>query len=175
MNRRSSINTQRSQQGFTLLELLTVMFIIGIIVSFAGLSIGQNTSRVVQDEAERLHGLIRLASEEAVLQGRELALQFNDEGYVFLMPKGAGWEPIEDDAMLRQRPLPEAVHLELLLEGVAMALDNKENPPRFLIMSSGEFDPPFELNLRSDEGDYYRIAGSVDGKLALQRGEGDEI
>jgi len=107
---------EKKYAGFTLLELLAVIVIIGIIISFASLSIGQNSSRIVQDEAERLHGLIQLAGEEAVLQGRELALEFDHDRYRFLELGKEDWQPVEEDDLLRERPLPEAVELELFLE-----------------------------------------------------------
>jgi general secretion pathway protein H len=162
------------QAGFTLLELLVVMLIIGIIISFASLSIGQNTSRVVQDEAERLQGLLRMASEEAVLQGRELALEFSRDGYRFLELNSKGdWLPIEQDKLFRERPLPPVVHLHLLVEGVVANFDDKEHPPRILALSSGELTP-FELELSIDDGESYQLQGQVDGKLQLIRDDVDD-
>ena len=159
--------------GFTLLELLAVIVIIGIIISFASLSIGQNTSRIVQDEAERLHGLIQLAGEEAVLQGRELALEFDHDRYRFLELGAKDWVPIEEDKMLRERPLPEAVMVKLMLEGVEASFEDKKKLPRIFILSSGELTP-FDLTLSTDEGEEYTLQGQFNGKLVLTRVENDE-
>jgi len=162
-----------SENGFTLLELLTVILIIGIIISIASFSIGQNSSRIVQDEVERLHGLIQLAGEEAVLQGRELALEFDRDRYRFLELGVADWLPVEEDKMFRERPLPENVELELVLEGVETSFDDKKNLPRIYILSSGELTP-FELILKTNEGEEYSLQGLVNGKLILTQAEDDE-
>ncbi len=163
----------KTHAGFTLLELLAVIVIIGIIISFASLSIGQNSSRIVQDEVERLHGLIQLAGEEAVLQGRELALEFDHDRYRFLELGKKDWQPVEEDDLLRERPLPEAVELELFLEGTETSFEDKENLPRIFIFSSGELTP-FDMTLKTDEGEEYSLQGLINGKLILTRAEEDE-
>lgn len=163
-----------SEGGFTLLELLAVIFIIGIIISIASISIGQNSSRIVQDEVERLHGLIQLASEEAVLQGRELALEFNRDRYQFLELGVADWQPVTEDKMFRERELPGDVQLELILEGIETSFDDKKNLPRIFILSSGELTP-FELTLKTDEGEEYALQGFINGKLVLTKAEDAEI
>lgn len=167
------MSTYHAERGFTLLELLAVIVIIGIIVSFANLSIGQNTSRIVQDEAERLHGLIQLAGEEAVLQGRELALEFDRHRYQFLESGNEGWQSLAEDDMFRERELPEAVELELTLEDVEANFEDKKNLPKIYILSSGELTP-FDMTLKTDEGEEYSLRGQLNGKLALKRIEEDE-
>jgi general secretion pathway protein H len=162
------------QTGFTLLELLVVLLIIGIIISFATLSIGQNTSRVVQDEAERLQALLTMAGEEAVLQGRELALEFSRDGYRFLqLNDNNEWQTIEQDKLFRERELPPVVNLHLLVEGVVANFDDKDHLPRIFILSSGELTP-FELELSIDDGESYHLQGQVDGKLQFGRGESSD-
>ncbi len=161
-------------RGFTLLELLVVLLIIGIIVSFATLSVGQHASRTLQDEAERIHSLLRLAGEEAVLQGRELAMQFNPEGYLFVTLEGADWIAVKEDRLLRERELPPDLTLSLLLEDVEMDLHDSENPPRVFVLSSGEMTP-FVLELGNLEGEAYTLQGNFTGKLTLARtGEADD-
>lgn len=160
--------------GFTLLELLMVILIIGITISIANLSFSQNTSRIVQDEIERLHGLIQLAGEEAVLQGRDLALEFDHDRYQFLESGKKGWQPVAEDPMLRKRPLPDAVRLSLLLEGTEASFEDKKKLPRIFILSSGELTP-FKITLETDEGEAYSLEGLINGKLVLTQAEADEI
>ena len=152
--------------GFTLLELLVVLLIIGLLVSLASLSIKQNSSRAVADEANRLYGLLRLAGEQAVFQGQELALQFNGQGYVFMQLDGEAWQPIVDDQLLRERQLPQDIQLDLSLEGARVGQINEQSPARIFLLSSGELTP-FELSLRNAEGDEFILRGGIDGVLEL--------
>ncbi len=161
------------ENGFTLLELLMVILIIGISISIANLSFNQNTSRLVQDEVERLHGLIQLASEEAILQGRELALEFDRDRYQFLELGKEGWQPVAEDPMLRERDLPEAVELALTLEGAEANFEDKKKLPRIFILSSGELTP-FKMTLKTDEGEEYSLQGQINGKLIVMRAKDDE-
>jgi len=154
--------------GFTLLELLAVILIIGIIISFATLSIGQNSSRIVQDEIERLQGLIQLASVESVLQGRELALEFDRNKYQFLEFSDNDWLPVAEDNMLRERPLPETIEIELLLEGIETSFRDNKNLPRIFILSSGELTP-FMMTLKTDEGEEFTLEGQSNGKLSVKK------
>jgi general secretion pathway protein H len=156
-------------RGFTLLEVLVVVMIIGIVISFAVLSLkGSNPD--LEDEAQRLQALVTLSSQEAVLQGRELAVEFTAGGYDFLAYDGKRWQPLADDETLRPRALPKDLVLEYQAEGEKMAIgikDGEVTPPRIYFLSSGEVSP-FQLTLRRrDESGSYTLSGDVRGKTKL--------
>lgn len=164
----------RGECGFTLLEVLAVLFIIGIITSFIGLSVGQRSSRAAQDEAERLYGLVRVAGEESVLQGRELAVEFTRQSYRFLeLANDNQWVLIEEDTLFRERKFPPDVNIELLVEGVAASFGDEKNLPRIFILSSGELTD-FEISFSLEDETAYTLRGTINGKLDLSRsGESD--
>jgi general secretion pathway protein H len=162
------------QVGFTLLELLAVIVIIGIVISFASLSIGQNSSRIAQEEAQRLQALIKLSSDEAVLQGREFSLEFDRQRYRFLELLEGDWLPVKEDPLLRERALPEALEVQLSLEGVDTNFEDKTNLPRIFILSSGEITA-FEMRLKTLEGEEYTLQGQMNGKLSLAGKKDDDI
>ena len=170
----NTYNRVKDERGFTLLELLAVLFIIGIIVSFAGLSVGQRTSRAAQDEAERLYGLVRVAGEETVLQGRELAVEFTRESYRFLeLSSDNQWASIEEDTLFRERKIPPEVNVELSIEGAAASFGDEKNLPRIFVLSSGELTD-FEISFNLPDEKAYTLRGTIDGKLDLSRaGESD--
>ena len=63
-----------------------VVVIIGILVTMLTLSIGVTGSdRDLEREDNRLRALVSLASEDALLQGRELGLTFLEDGYEFAL------------------------------------------------------------------------------------------
>ena len=161
----SQVSSAKHSQGFTLLEVITVVFIIGVIISFAGLSVSQNEDHRVKDEAERMLNLLRLGSEEAVLQSRELAMQISKEGYLFVTLEGDKWVPLTEDKMFRQREFPDLFTIELEMWRKQMNLDD-DKFQRIKMLSSGEMDP-FKLLLKTDKGGNYTLTGDLTGQLAL--------
>lgn len=160
----------RSQRGFTLIELVVVIFIIGLIAGFATLSISQQSDVRLQTEAQRLQHLIRLASDEAITQTREYALQIGKEGYSFLvMGKEGKFVPVKDDAMFRAREFDPDFRVQLELNGEAVSFEADQAPPQIFILSSGEIAPTFRLLLTDVDGamGQYQIAIGDDGRSAL--------
>ena len=153
----------RAARGFTLVELLVVLVIIGTLVSLTVLSSGSSShSRELRDEAERLAGLITMLSDEAVLDGNEYGLQVNAEGYAVLVYDHASgdWSEMESR---QAHKVPVWSRLLLELDGEALTLpepsmedrpglstdedeDKKKLIPQLLILSSGELSS-FRLRL----------------------------
>lgn len=120
------------QQGFTLLELLVVILIMGLIASFASLSVGQTGGRVADEEGRRLAALIQLAEEEAILRGQERVVRLESNAYNFALLGPTGNPvPMDDgtESTFRARELPGGVILSALLNGEeAKLLPHKEAP-----------------------------------------------
>lgn len=168
--------------GFTLLELLVVIVIVGVMLTFASLSIGDGGQGArIENEARRLAALIGLAGEEAVLNGRELGLRFDEESYYFLRFEDGEWRPVGDDPQLRRRVLAADLAVQLVLEGLPVALGDEPEPlvPHLFLASSGE-RTPFLLEVGAvgalglnEEAPRYRIQGAPMGPLEFGRVDSD--
>ena len=150
--------------GFTLIEVMVVVLIIGITVSLAVLGIGSG-EQPAQTEARRLQVLLGLVREESILQGRNLGLRFKADGYQFFALNGEQWVPLEDDQMLRQREMPTEVRLALEAEGERFEFfpsadkkdkDKKKDAPQVYFLASGEVSP-FSVILRPFDGDAWQL------------------
>ena len=164
--------------GFTLLELLLVIVIIGIILSFAALSLGGGNQRAVENEMRRLAGLIDLAAQEATLESHELAVQFSGNTYEFLAFENNQWKRITNDDTFRPRTLPEDMRLTVKIEDepIDFGTDTPEEAthtlPRIYLLSSGEMTP-FQLTLQDADQDQgssnsYQINGNINGKIEMR-------
>ncbi|HNN29245.1 MAG TPA: type II secretion system minor pseudopilin GspH, partial [Agitococcus sp.] len=72
----------RQQQGFTLIEVLLVVLLIGIVSGIVLLAASPNdSSRVVATETERLAEVLVLASEEAINNNQQMGLLFDERSY----------------------------------------------------------------------------------------------
>ncbi|MEX2125754.1 MAG: type II secretion system minor pseudopilin GspH [Woeseia sp.] len=158
--------------GFTLIELLVVVLIMGIVSAMVLLSFGiLGDDRALQQQARRMSSLVELATDEAMMQGRDFGLEFMQHGYRFveLDPVLNQWHEVIGDDLLRPRQLEEGMEFELHLEDRPVELDEQaaaieadeetDNPdnddrtddradylPHILILSSGDVTP-FNLRL----------------------------
>jgi len=149
------------QRGFTLIEVLVVMLIIGIMVAGTVLSVGlAHGDRELNNERDRMLGLTDYMREQASLQSREFGIRCFDGGYEFLvnsidLASGAiVWQRVPDDRLMRPRHLPKGIELQLAVDGRPVKLPDEEVPddelmPQVLLFSTGEMNL-FELTLRRE-------------------------
>jgi len=176
--RRSSLEQSNIlQQGFTLLELMVVIAIIGVLFSLAALSVGTSNDQSVDAEAKRFAALMRLASEEAIVNTREMILEVDKRQYRFLVLTEQGFVPIEEgDKVFRPRELPDNLEIKLRIEDQSVEFDGleAENLPKIGIFSSGEMTP-FSFTLLRDDGLAYGVDadffGSVEYLGKLKEGD----
>ena len=93
----------KRSRGFTLLELLVVLVIMGIMLGAVSLNAMQSTRQQLQTDAQRLSLLLQLAREEAIVRNRPTAFEAIQEGYRFIVFNDNHWEVITDLETLRSR------------------------------------------------------------------------
>jgi general secretion pathway protein H len=156
-----------TQRGFTLIEVMVVVIIIGVLINFVTISFGRNSPEdQLKTEAQRLSSLIGLASEEALLRSVLIGVDISEEAYSFLSLDEEGtWVPM-DDNLFRMRQLPEGM-LFSIASTQQVGEDEEENVPEIILLNSGEITP-FELKLSSDRIEsYYRLTGNEMGERIL--------
>jgi general secretion pathway protein H len=112
-------------RGFTLIEILVVIVIIGVIVSMATLSVnllGRDSQ--VEEQARRFWAVLRQTREEAELQGLNIGVYFAAEEYEFLRLDALTnmWVSITDDKLYATRQLPEGLRYRLWLDSREIVL-----------------------------------------------------
>lgn len=151
-------------RGFTLIEILVAVFIVGIVMSIAVLSLNlAGDDREAQREARRLVSLLQVAQDDALLQAREFGLELMIGGYRFVEfdPLTSQWADVPYDDSLKVWTLPEDYEIELYLEDQRVLLDaepaqisyddsprrvREQYAPHLLIFSSGDATP-FEIHI----------------------------
>ena len=170
------VSSFRQSAGFTLIELMVVIVLIGIIFTFAALSLGgDDVAEIMEQEARRLVTLMDIASDEAIIRGEELAMHFTDDSYMFLVLGNDGWQEPADDALLKSHTLPAGIELRLEVEGELPLLGESDSDeededdglvPQVYILSSGEMTP-FTVTLYSGLTDTrYFMSASLLGELS---------
>ena len=172
----NTLTPRRQQSGFTLIEVIVVVAIIGIMLSVVSFRFaGQSPAEKLHTEAQRMKALMEIVLEEALLKSNEYGMRFTETYYEFMLYDQATDEftLIEDDNMLKKRELPEEMSMELDAEGLTlddMIFSEEEDKPHVFLYSSGEVSPAFTMTFRSTLTDIsYTLATDGVGKTEIEK------
>ena len=103
----------RRGQGFTMIEVLVVVLVIGMSAGLVGAALWRSDGDSLLAEAERLAQYFDHAGTEARLSGHAVAWNGESAGYRFSrLSEEAGWREIVAPAMLGARLFPAGVFIE---------------------------------------------------------------
>ncbi|CAA0125882.1 Type II secretion system protein H [BD1-7 clade bacterium] len=184
--------------GFTLIEMMAVVVIIGLAAGIAAVSLGTGTrGPEVRNFSRQLYNTINLAFEESVYTNRQFGLRFDitqeedDTYYVYqwLMydPDRQRWFLSEIEE-LKEQKFPRDMELRLEVEGqqVVVGANDKEDiifyvaskpgqdgveiHPDIYFFSSGETQN-FRISLADEASpdNRYRIIGNLIGQVRMLR------
>ena len=184
-------------QGFTLIEVMLVIVLIGIMVSAVQFSFSSSKpEQLLQQNSARFAGIFDVAAEYGMLNNIELGLYIDENTYQFLGYDGVTWSPIADKPIFETYTLPEGVELSLQLDDLPIedvllfdpALLNNEDDeslfegeeeekkiiPQVYILSGGDITPfslTFELaDFAFDQGEdvSFKVTGIYTTPLTIE-------
>ncbi|WP_054017545.1 type II secretion system protein [Pseudoalteromonas sp. R3] len=161
------------QAGFSLIEILMVLVIIGFSVNLVTYTLSDDMEEELEREALRLHSVINMASEFAILNQIELGFHLDKKKLEFLVFDGEKWATFDAEELYQAIDYPDEYKIELTTEDLAWAQDNmleqanwrelmgsgdeesllelkKLKIPQVLLLSSGEVSA-FQLSLELEE------------------------
>lgn len=171
MKRTVLLPRAKNSNGFTLLELLVVLVIIGLVFAVVTLTISfGDEDQLLDIEAQHLRDLAILAEDRAVLAGEPLGLHFSPPdtepgwGYQWLRYRGGQW--LAAGEPLGSRQLPQDIELSLEVEGEQVffeRLDNNKDGnliPSIVFFPGGEVTPFYLTLFNAQQVDEQRILSS---------------
>ena len=174
---------RRTHSGFTLIEILVVLVIIAIVISFAVLSIGvTGRDSALDDESRRIEGLLGLLQERAVLEGRDFGLLVEPTTYQFVVfqSRRDRWEKFDEEREFRRRELPQGLSFELTLDSRVVVLkaqtariksDAPLTAPQLIVAASGD-GTPFKLTLlRAGSTNRASVITDSRGKITVENSD----
>lgn len=164
---------RRNDAGFTLLELLIVILIIGFMSNFIIINLPQSSpDKTAKTETKRLAHLISLAAEDSLMRSRPVALHLTGSSYRFLIrTENDLWIPSKDK-LFALRKLPKDIQLKLNLTNDEHSFEvPRQETPQILLSISGEITP-FKIRLvgkdsTAESADYSELSGQFSGHLKI--------
>ncbi|HZV58099.1 MAG TPA: GspH/FimT family pseudopilin [Sphingobium sp.] len=141
-----------AQQGFSLIELLVVITIVGLLSSVVVLTMADPRGRLT-DDADRFAGRVRAARDAAIVTGRPMALWVAQTGYGFERREQGEWQAVTEGP-LAARDWSTATTARF--EGVSQL--------RATFDGVGGVDQPLDFRLVRDAG-AIRVRVTLDGKV----------
>jgi general secretion pathway protein H len=144
MNHYSKKMTRRN--GFTLIEVMLVIVLVGLMVSVIQFSAsGNKAEEMLEMSSKRFAGVFNIAAEYGMLNNIELGLMIDKKGYQFLGYDGDKWTDVSENEMFSRFELPEGLELVLQLDDLPIEEPQLFDTELFNELQEDNKDPDEEL------------------------------
>ena len=113
-------NRTHQESGFTLLEIMLVIFLMGMMVTGVVMTMGSSgPDKLLKKEAARFIGVLELAEEEALLSSIEMGVVIEEQHYQFVyLDDNDKWSAFNDSKFFAKKELQEDMLMSLELAGL---------------------------------------------------------
>ncbi len=154
--------TAQPSSGFTLVELLVVLVVIGISLGMVIPQLMPDNRAQLRTEAQRLALLLENATLEARASGRSLGWSGEQAHYRFWRKNDYNdWIGIEENTPFRPRNLPDGIVI-----GAVTVEDSLLKPNEHLALSAAGFALPFRIQLSNPYGTV-NVIGTSTGDVSV--------
>ena len=147
--------------GFTLIEILVVLVIVGVTLTFAVLSFGDfGQGRRMKMAGQTFVQHIQIAQQQAVLEGQTYGVKVSKSGYqIFKFNQDGEWQALSKKSIFRFQRFPTDTFIQFLKS------DSTDRSQMIILNASGDMTPfSIQFNNKNDKP-VIQIIGRHDGTL----------
>ena len=146
------MRARRSEHGFTLVELMVVLVIIGLMSGVVVMTMADPRGRISSD-IDRFAGRVHAARDSAIIAGRPVALWVSPNAYGFEKRFEGAWQPITEGPLTSQD-----------WSGDTRAVLGSANRIRVMFDSVGRADQALQFGLMRDDRTI-KLRMDLDGRV----------
>ncbi|AQS40515.1 type II secretion system protein H [Shewanella psychrophila] len=187
---------QLRQKGFTLMEVLLVVLLMGLAASAVTMTMsGADRKKELERTALQFMAATEMVLDETVLSGHFIGIVIEDTSYKYVFYDEGKWKSLDRDRILAERQMEDGVEISLVLDGLPLVQEDEEQDswfdepfidekteeekkkspePQILLFPSGEMSS-FEMTFFSEDEQGQEIealvVGDSLGRLTLGRGD----
>jgi len=145
-------NKKYNIAGFTLIEIMMVVLVVGIMASLVQFNFNTNRPEErLKIESERFASIFDLAAEYGLLNNIDIGLILTNNSYQFLGYDGVRWSELVDQKMLALYNLPKGLEIKLSLDDLPIEEPLLFDTSAFIEQQKNEDD--FSLDDRNNKKD----------------------
>ncbi|GIU34247.1 type II secretion system protein GspH [Shewanella schlegeliana] len=120
------------QTGFTLMEVLLVVLLMGLAATAVTLGMGgASKEKALERTAQQFMMATEMVLDETVLSGHFVGIVIEDSSYKFVYYDEGKWKPLEQDRLLAERQMEPGVEMVLVLDGLPLVQEDEEQDSWF--------------------------------------------